>query len=65
MADHIFGNVNWHMPSSIMDRDGVANHLGENCARPAPSPDDLFLAPLVQIFDFLQKFRADKWALLK
>jgi hypothetical protein len=53
MTNHILGHVNRYMAPSIMDCDGVAHHLGEDRAIPAPGADDLFLATRIHGFDSL------------
>ena len=51
MAYHILSYINRHVSPAIMDGNGVAYHLGEDGAIPAPGPDDLFLATRIHGFD--------------
>jgi hypothetical protein len=54
MTDHVFGYVDGNMPSSIMNRNGMSNHLREDRTRPAPGADNGLFPTLVQIFNFFQ-----------
>jgi hypothetical protein len=60
VPDHIFRNVNGHVPAAIVHSDGMAHHLGEDGAGPAPGADDLLLATLVHNFDPIEQLWFDK-----
>jgi len=50
VTDHVLGNIDWDVSASIMDGNGVSNHLGKDHACTTPSPQDLLLAFLVHRF---------------
>jgi len=47
VADHVLGNIDRNVSTSIMNSDRVSNHLGENNACATPGPQDLLFASLV------------------
>ena len=56
MSNHIVGDVNRDMAASVMNGDGMTNHLGEDCAGAGPGADDLF-SPASFIFStFFKSF---------
>jgi hypothetical protein len=42
VTNHVFRDVNWHMPAAIVHSDGMAYHLREDGAGPAPGANDPF-----------------------
>ena len=52
---HVFSDINRHVPAAIMHRDRVPDHLREDYTGPAPGTDDLFIATLVHLLDFLEE----------
>jgi hypothetical protein len=57
---HIFRDVNGHVPSAIMDCDGVTHHLRENGARATPGTENFLLALGIHRFYSLQKLWVDE-----
>jgi hypothetical protein len=56
MTNHVFSDIDRNMPAAIMYSDGVANHLGEDGAGPAPGTNNFLFALGIHYFDLLQKF---------
>jgi hypothetical protein len=54
MTYHILGDVNRHMPASIVDGNGMPDHLREDGAVTAPGANHFLLAPFIHELDFLQ-----------
>jgi hypothetical protein len=54
VTDHVFRDVDGHMAATIMYSNGMADHLREDHARPAPGANHLLFATLVHSFDFFQ-----------
>jgi hypothetical protein len=50
---HILRDVNRHMPTTIMNSNRMAYHLWEDRAGSAPSSNDVLLAALIHLLDFL------------
>jgi hypothetical protein len=50
------------MAASIVNGNGMSNHLGEDDAGATPRAQDLLFALLVHCFNSLQKFRLDERA---
>jgi hypothetical protein len=55
VANHVFGNIDRDVSASIMNRNGMSNHLRENHACATPCPQNPFLTFLVHCFNSLQK----------
>ena len=60
MANHVFSDIDRHMPAAIMDGDCVTHHLGEDRAVAAPGADDFLLAAGIHRFNFFQKLGVDE-----
>jgi hypothetical protein len=54
VANHVFCDVDWHMPAAIMDGNGVSYQLGENYAGSTPGPNDFFLSAFIHRIDLFQ-----------
>jgi hypothetical protein len=57
VTDHVFGNIDRHMAASVVDRDRVSHHLGEDHRGAAPGADHFLLFFLVHGLDTLEQFR--------
>ncbi len=53
VANHIFGDVDRHMSSSVMDGDRMTNHLREDHTGAAPGANHFLFAFLIHRFDSL------------
>src|SRR5659263_544522 len=60
---HALGDKDGHMLAAIVDRDGVAHHLRENCCRERPGLEHLFLARLVHLLNARQQLLTDERSL--
>src|SRR5262249_12200995 len=56
VADHILGDVDRHMAATIMNANGMPDHLREDRARPAPGLNRGFLIFQVQLLNFFEQF---------
>jgi hypothetical protein len=54
MADHVFGNIDRDVPASVMDGNGMSNHLRENDACATPRPQNSLFTLLVHCFNSFQ-----------
>src|SRR5215207_874415 len=61
MTDHVFGNIDRHMPASVMDSDRVSNHLRKDHTGTTPCAQHFLFAFLVHCFNSLQKLGLNKW----
>ena len=60
VANHIFGYVNWDELIAVVDSESVADELGSNHRRTAPSLDHRLFAALLHSNHLLLEFYADK-----
>ena len=60
VAYHLVCEVDWYVLSAVVNGDGVAYHLGQDCGRARPSFNYLFLACGVEFFDFCHQIICDK-----
>ncbi len=51
VPNHVFGDVDRNMPSTIMNRDGVPHHLREDGAVAAPCAENLLLTTGIHRFN--------------
>src|SRR4051794_11355318 len=65
VADHALGDVHRHVLAAVVDGDGVADHVGDDRAAPAPGLDHLALAGGVLRVHLLQEVVVDERALLQ
>ena len=65
VTDHVFGDVDRHVPPAVVDSNRVPNHLREYDAGAAPGAEYLLLASLVHGFHALEKLGLDKRAFLE
>src|SRR4051812_45008827 len=65
VADHALGHVHRHVLATVVDGDGVPDHVGDDRAAPAPGLDDLALAGGVLRVHLLQEVVVDERALLQ
>ena len=56
MADHVLRNVNRDMTAAIVNSNRVTDHLGEDCARPAPGAYHLLIPRSFMSSIFLSSF---------
>jgi hypothetical protein len=55
VPDHIFLNVDWHVPATVVNGDRVPNHVREDRRSARPRPDNALLSQLVHPFDLAQE----------
>src|SRR5581483_8112249 len=65
VTDHRLGHVHGHVLATVVDGDGVADHVGDDRGAAAPRLDDLLLAPAVEVVDLLQQVVVDERPLLQ
>src|SRR5438067_13280370 len=65
MADHLLGHEHRHVLAPVVDRDRVADHLGEDGRRARPGADHLLAAGLVHRLDPPQQALLDERPLLR
>jgi hypothetical protein len=54
VADHVLGNIDRDVPASVMDSNGMSNHLRENDACATPRPQNALFTFLVHGFNSFQ-----------
>lgn len=55
MPHHILTDIYRNMLSAIMNRNGMAHHLGENCGTAGPGLYHLFFPFLIHPFDLFKQ----------
>lgn len=65
VTDHGLGNVNRHVLATVVHRDGVAHHFGEDGAGTGPGLDDVLFAGRVHLLDAIKKARLNERTLLQ
>jgi hypothetical protein len=60
VSNHIFLNVDWHVPPPVVDRNRMAYHMWEDRRSARPRADNALLANLIHPFDFAQKLRINE-----
>src|SRR5262245_7679677 len=56
VTHHVFLNINRNMLATIMNGDGMPNHLREDCAGTRPGAYHDALIGFVQLFNLFEKF---------
>src|SRR5947199_4043441 len=64
VADHLLADEDGHVLAAVVDRDRVADHLGEDRRRPRPGADHLLAAGFVHPSDAAHQPLLDERALL-
>src|SRR5262249_50386283 len=65
VIDHVLGDVDRHVPATVVDADRVADHLGEDGAVARPRLDDAALTGAIQLHDVLVNRGVDVRPLLR
>src|SRR6266508_2056893 len=65
VPDHGLGDVDGHVLATVMDGDGVADHVGDHRGATRPGLHHSLLALGVEVVDLLEKVIVDKGALLQ
>jgi len=63
MANHIFGDEDWYMLATIVNRNRVTNHGWDNHRTSRPSLDNNFCVLIILIVDLLLKVTVHEWTL--
>ena len=53
---HVFRDVDWHMAPTVVDGDGMTDHLREDCTCPAPGPYHDFLILVIELLNLFEQF---------
>ena len=61
MTHHLLGDVDGYMLPSVVNRNGVTNHLRQNGGRSGPGLDYLLIAFSVKRFDLGEQTVGNKW----
>src|ERR671924_334661 len=64
VPDHGLGDEQRDVLPSVMNGDGVTDHLGDDRGAPGPRPDDALGAAPVHVVDLLQQVVVDERSLL-
>src|SRR5688572_4411068 len=65
VTDHLLGDEDRHVRSSVVDSDRVSDHVRVDGAGPRPRANHPALVATVQKVDLLAKIRIDEWTLLR
>ena len=65
MTDHRLRDVDRNVLATVVNRQGVADHVGDDGGAAAPGLDDLLLTGLVQRIDLLQQMIVDERSLFE
>src|SRR4051812_10052988 len=65
VTDHRLGDVDGHVLATVVDGDGVADHLRDDRRSARPRLDDALLTLLVERVDLLEQMVVDERALLE
>ena len=62
MTDHLFGDENRNVLSSVVNGDGMTNHGRDDGGSPWPGFDDLFISFFIEFFNFAEETIRNKGA---
>src|SRR4051812_4600343 len=65
VTDHRLGDVDGHVLATVVDGDGVADHVRDDRAPAGPRLDDPLLVSRVEIVDLLQQMVVDERSLFQ